>query len=259
MATGIRKVGEFCWVNILTSQPSEAMEFFATVLGWTFYEMPPFGHGVQVGGRDIGGLFDLNGPGCPPGLPPVIGVTVKVDNADAACEKIRSLGGKAEPAFDIADHGRMAVCHDPNGGAFDIWQPITKPGTDADSSLPGAPSWSESLTTDVARATEFYNKMFGWTAEVKQMPGMEYTVFRHGGIDIAGLMAIPHPDIPPHWGTYFTVKDADEAARVAQELGGKLFVPPMDIPEIGRFCGIMSPQGVRFCAIQYLPRQAAAS
>ena len=54
MATGIRKAGDFCWINMLTPQPAEAMEFFAKVLGWTYFEMPPFGHGVQVGGRDIG-------------------------------------------------------------------------------------------------------------------------------------------------------------------------------------------------------------
>jgi predicted enzyme related to lactoylglutathione lyase len=53
------------------------------------------------------------------------------------------------------------------------------------------------------------------------------------------------------------VDDADEAARKATGLGGKLFVPPMDIPGIGRFCGIESPQGVKFYAIWYLPRQAA--
>ena len=255
MATGIRKAGDFCWINIVTPEPTEAMEFFAKVLGWTFYEMPPYGHGVQVGGKDIGALFDIKGPSCPPGMSPVMGVMVKVDDADSTVEKIRSLGGKADPPGDVADNGRMAVCHDPNGGAFDIWEPKTMHGTDADSSHAGAPSWSETLTTDVARAREFYSTLFGWTAEVKQMPGMEYTVLRNQGTDIAGLMAIPHPEIPPHWGTYFTVTDADLAAKTAKELGGTICIPPMDIPEIGRFCGIITPQGVRFYAIQYLPRQ----
>jgi uncharacterized protein len=257
MATGIRKAGDFCWINIVTPEPAEAMEFFAKVLGWTFYEMPPYGHGVQVGGRDIGGLFDIKGPSCPPDMAPVMGVMVKVENADATCEKIVALGGKAKPAFDVADNGRMAVCFDPNGCEFDIWQPNKMPGTDADSSVHGSPSWSETLTTDVGKAREFYCNLFGWTADVKNMPGMDYTVFRNGGTDIGGLMAIPHPDIPPHWGTYFTVNDADEAAKTADSLGGTIFVPPMDIPEIGRFCGIISPQGVRFYAIKYLPRQGS--
>jgi uncharacterized protein len=257
MAIGIRKTGDFCWINIVTPRPAEAMEFFAQVLGWTYFEMPGIGHGMQVGGRNIGGIFDIDGPGCPPDMSPVIGVMVKVENADDVCEKIVLLGGTARPAFDIGEQGRMAVCHDPNGCEFDIWEPKKMLGTDADSSLHGSPSWSESLTTDVGKAREFYSNLFGWMAEVKQMPGMEYTVFRNGGMDIAGLMAIPQPDIPPHWGTYFTVNDTDEAAKTAEGLGATLFVPSMDIPGIGRFCGIISPQGVRFYAIQYLPRQGS--
>ena len=259
MSTGLRKASDFCWINILTPRPAEAMDFFARVLGWTYFEMPGMGHGMQVGGRNIGGLFDIEGPNCPPGMRPVIGVMIKVDDADACCAKIRSLGGKAEPAFAIGAQGRMAVCHDPNGGAFDIWEAGTMPGTDADSSLHGAPGWSETMTTDVGRATDFYRDLFGWTAEVKPMPGMEYTVFRNGGTDIAGMMAIPShlEGVPPHWGTYFTVDNADEAARKSEGLGATLCVPPTDIPGIGRFCGITSPQGVRFFAIQYLPRRAA--
>ena len=55
----------------------------------------------------------------------------------------------------------------------------------------------------------------------------------------------------PHWGTYFTVTDADETAREAVELGAKLCMPVQDIPGVGRFCGITSPQGVTFYVIEY--------
>jgi predicted enzyme related to lactoylglutathione lyase len=61
-ATALRKAGEFCWINLLTPRPAAAMEFFAAVLGWTYFETPGIGHGIRVGGRDIGGLFDLHGP-----------------------------------------------------------------------------------------------------------------------------------------------------------------------------------------------------
>lgn len=55
----------------------------------------------------------------------------------------------------------------------------------------------------------------------------------------------------PHWGTYFAVDDADQAARGAVELGATLHVPARDIPDVGRFCGITSPQGVPFYVITY--------
>jgi predicted enzyme related to lactoylglutathione lyase len=259
MPTALRKAGEFCWINMLTPRPAEAMEFFAAVLGWAYFEIPGIGHGIRVGGRDIGGLFDLYGANTPPGLPPSIGVMVKVDSADVACAKVAALGGMAKPAFDVGEQGRMAVCFDPNGAEFDVWEPKAMAGSDADRSLHGAPSWTENLTSDVPRAAAFYAGVFGWTSKAKPMPGFDYMVFELDGVDVAGMMPIPPGKecVKPHWGTYFTVDDADEAAREATEPGGTLFVPPMDIPGIGRFCGIESPQGVKFYAIRYLPRQGA--
>jgi uncharacterized protein len=254
MATGTRKAGEFCWINMLTPQPEQAREFFGQVLGWSYFEMPGIGHGVRVGGRDVGGLFDLHGPNTPPGLPPYIGVMVKVDSADAIGEKVRTLGGTARPAFDIGEQGRMSVCNDPNGAEFDVWEPKKMHGTDVDSTLHGAPCWFETLTTDVDRATTFYSGLFGWTPEVMAMPGYNYTTFKLGDVYVAGLMQItPEMGVKrSHWGTYFTVNDVDDAARLAVGLGASLCLPPRDIPSVGRFCGVTSPQGVTFYAIKYL-------
>jgi uncharacterized protein len=253
MASGTRKPGEFCWINMLTPEPDEARQFFGTLLGWTYFEMPGIGHGVKVGGHDVGGLFDLDGPNTPPGTRAHIGVMVKVESADAAAERVRSLGGEARPAFDIFDAGRMAVCFDPNGAEFDVWEPKAMHGTDVDTSLHGAPSWSETLTTHVGRGTDFYSALFGWTPEIKPMPGFDYTRFTLGGASVGGLMPIlpEMVGMRPHWATYFTVDDADEAARVAAGLGAKICVPVQDIPGVGRFCGITSPQGVEFYVIQY--------
>jgi predicted enzyme related to lactoylglutathione lyase len=254
MPSGTRKPGEFCWINMITPQPAQAREFYAKLLGWAYEEMPAnMGSAVLVGGKHIGGLFDLNGPNTPPGTPPCLGVMVKVDNADATAAKATSLGGKSKPGFDIMDKGRMAECFDPNGAQFDLWQANTMAGTDVDSTLPGAPSWFESLTTDVARATKFYTELFGWTPEVMPMPHMEYTVFKLDGVPIAGMMAIQPQmgKMPPHWGVYFTVTDADKSASEAAKLGGKVCVPPTDIPNVGRFAGIISPQGIMFYVIKY--------
>jgi len=71
MTTGTRKAGDFCWINMLTPNPAQAREFFGKLLGWTYVEMPGMGHRIQVGGRDIGGLFDLESPQTPKGMPPL--------------------------------------------------------------------------------------------------------------------------------------------------------------------------------------------
>ena len=35
MAVGVRRPGEFCWINVLSPEPAKACDFFAKVLGWT--------------------------------------------------------------------------------------------------------------------------------------------------------------------------------------------------------------------------------
>ena len=87
MTTGTRRVGDFCWINMLTPRPAEARAFFGALLGWTYTEIPGMGQRCRSAGEDIGGLFDLEGPNTPPGTPPLIGVMVKVDSADATAER----------------------------------------------------------------------------------------------------------------------------------------------------------------------------
>jgi predicted enzyme related to lactoylglutathione lyase len=253
MTVGIRKAGDFCWINMLTPQPDAAREFFSAVLGWTYSEIPGMGHSIEVGGRPLGGLFDLNGPGTPPGMSPHIGVMIKVDSADATAQRVAELGGQARASFDVGDKGRMTVCIDPNGAAFDVWEPKQSHGTEVDGKLPGAPSWFETMTTDAAKAEAFYAGLFGWEAEASPNSAVKYFSFKHHGIPIAGMLQLTPEmgSMPPVWATYFTVTNADETAAKAKERGGKLCMGPQDVHGIGRFAALLSPQGVFFYVIHY--------
>ena len=254
MATRNRNVGEFCWFNMLTPAPADAREYYRKLLGWTYVELPGMGHLVQVGGRDVGGLWDLNGPNTPPGTKAQIGIMIKVDSADAAGAKVTSLGGKSMPAFDVMDKGRMVVCFDPNGAEFDVWESKASHGTVVDPTLHGAPSWIETMTTDAKRATAFYSGLFGWTSEVMNNTGLEYTVFKQGTEPVAGMLQITPQmgNIPSHWLTYFTVSDIEKSLHEAVELGSKLCMTMKEAPGVGRFCALSSPQGVMFYLVQYI-------
>ena len=257
MATGIRKTGEFCWINMLTPQPPQAREFFGKLLGWTYTDVPGMDSGniIQVNGHNIGGLWDLESPMTPPGTPPAIGVMVKIDSADDMVKKVTALGGTANPPMDIMENGRMVGCVDPNGAVIDLWEAKNQPGMDGDSTQHGAPSWFETLTTDAARAREFYSELFGWTSEDQQMPGFKYTTFSLGSEPVAGMFPLTPEmgEMPPHWATYFTVDDPDKTAERVTELGGSVFMPLMDIDGVGRMAGVSSPQGVMFYVIKYFP------
>lgn len=256
----VRKANEFCWINMLTPDPAAAKEFFSAVLGWSYREMPGMGWVIQAGGDDMGGLFDLNGPNTPPGARAVIGVMVKTDNADASADRVRALGGKAQPPMDIGPNGRMVVVHDPSGANIDLWQAkMERPSVDPHAH--GSMSWFENSTLDAAQGREFYTKLFGWTSETMPMPEFEYTVFSYNGVPIAGM----HPMTPemksggmkPQWATYFTVNDVDAAFATGMERGAREMIAPMDIPNIGRMAAMTSPQGVNFYVITYLARPSS--
>ena len=149
MTRGTRKSGQICWTNMLTPRTAEARAFFGEILGWTYAEIPSVGHLVRVCGRDIGGLFDVVSPQTPQGTAPVIGVMLKVEDADATSKRVVELGGKSRAPFDVGDDGRLSVCFDPGGAEFDVWQPKKMQGTDVDSDLAGAPCWFELMTSDV--------------------------------------------------------------------------------------------------------------
>ncbi len=121
----------------------------------------------------------------------------------------------------------------------------------------GAFGWFELMTTDVDAAKSFYSDIFGWEYEpFSSAPGMEYEVIKVHGKEVAGMMKNP-PEAaghPPCWGMYITVDNIDETVKRVEELGGKIIVPPMDIPEVGRFSVFADPQGAFISAITYVKK-----
>lgn len=122
--------------------------------------------------------------------------------------------------------------------------------------LHGAFSWCELLTTDAEAAKGFYGKLFNWTLEQATIPDVDYTLVKYGGEQMGGIMNIPPAceGMPPCWGVYVTVDDVDATAKLAVEMGGKVCLPPQDIPEVGRFCVLQDPQGAMISVITYLPK-----
>ena len=85
------------------------------------------------------------------------------------------------------------------------------------------------------------------------MADMKYTIVKVGEEGLGGIMSMPPQaeGSPPNWGVYVTVDDVDMTARKAEELGGKILVPPTDIPNVGRFSVLQDPQGAVISAITY--------
>ena len=254
MTTRLREPGEFCWINVLAADIPVAKTFFTGLLDWDWAPMPPYGDMIRVDGHNMGGLFPSTGPGAPPGTKPVIGVMVRITDADAMAEKVRLLGGKAEPPMDIGPNGRMVVCHDPSGANFDLWQPKIENSADMQGNENGAFSWFEVLSNDVPRDIRFYEQLFDWTSNTMQMGTLgTYTTFGRGTDFIAGMvpMASAPPGSTPVWSTYFTVTDLDATMKRIAPLGGTLLFGPHEVPGVGRMCGVQAI-GLTFFLMQYV-------
>jgi predicted enzyme related to lactoylglutathione lyase len=59
--------------------------------------------------------------------------------------------------------------------------------------------------------------------------------------------------MPPTWVNYVQVHSCDETAAKATSLGGKVCMPPTDIPNTSRFAMLQDPQGAMLSVIALGP------
>jgi predicted enzyme related to lactoylglutathione lyase len=113
--------------------------------------------------------------------------------------------------------------------------------------MQGRFAWHELMTSDTKAATRFYSELLSWKVnEMPMGPGGTYTLFKQGDKEVAGMMASPQAGIPSHWLTYIGVEDVDASVKKITELGGKMLVPPTDVPGMLRFAVAQDPQGAAF-------------
>jgi predicted enzyme related to lactoylglutathione lyase len=250
-----RPTGTPCWADVAVPDVERAKEFYGGLFGWDCQTSPD----PEAGGYTMCLLDGL--PAC--AISPVWGedapagwtIYIASDDADATAAAIAANGGQVmAPPFDVLDAGRMCVAADPAGAVFGVWQKGTHRGIETEYP-PGALSWIELVTTDVEGSAAFYGAVFGLGTE--GFPGMEgYRTWMMDGIVRGGLIQLDPERSGPqsHWRVYVAVEDADAACERAVELGGRVEVPPFDIPSVGRPAFVRDPADVRVGLIQPLPQ-----
>lgn len=111
--------------------------------------------------------------------------------------------------------------------------------------------WNELGSTDDEAAKKFYAELLGWTYKEGDAGGMKYAEITAGGRPVGGVykMGPEFGEAPSHWMAYVAVDDVDASAKRVEELGGKVCVPPTDIPNVGRFSVINDPTGATLSLI----------
>jgi hypothetical protein len=119
--------------------------------------------------------------------------------------------------------------------------------------------WTEVITSDVEANKAFYANVFGWEFKQSQATGEDFEYLEHntpGAYPQGALFKMTQemcgdgPIPPPHFMNYIAVDDVDAVAANVEGLGGKMIVPPSDIPNVGRFCMIQDPAGAMVSLIK---------
>src|SRR2546421_4178259 len=113
--------------------------------------------------------------------------------------------------------------------------------------------WNELATNDIETAKKFYTDLLGWTVKESGAAGMIYHEIVAGNSEIGGMFqTTPEKggSKPPQWMPYVAVDDVDGVAARVEALGGKVGVPPTDIPHVGRFAVFNDPAGATFAIIK---------
>lgn len=110
--------------------------------------------------------------------------------------------------------------------------------------------WYELLTSDADAAQDFYAKVLPWTVAPSSQTDMDYREIKAPEHHVGGLMQIT-PDMADHgarptWLSYIAVNDVDACVESILQGGGKVMMPAMDIPDVGRMAMVTDQQGAPF-------------
>ncbi|MHC4135207.1 MAG: VOC family protein [Planctomycetota bacterium] len=242
--------GRVVWHDLMTTDIDRAAEFYTQLFGWQLNDVDMGGGTykmIRSGETDIGGLMPVEESH---GVPSHWTAYVTVDDVDAAVQRANAQGGETlVPTTPIPNVGAFAVIKDPKGACISPFKSDHPDTPESDAPPPaGQFCWDELLTTDPDGAARFYGELFGWTDEPMDMgeTGI-YHVMKRGERFGGGIMKMPpQAEAPPHWLSYVAVEDVDQWAGKVTELGGQIFCPPTDIPNIGRFAVAADPTGGMF-------------
>jgi len=244
--------GSFCWMELATTNQATAKQFYSTLFNWNPNDQPMGPDQsytmLEIGGKSVGALYGLDKAQLALGIPSHWNAYVSVSNVDESTKLAETLGATTILApFDVMGVGRMSIIKDPTGAQLCLWQAIEHQGAQLIDD-PHAFCWYELNTNDPDRAVDFYTKLFGWTTGGSP----EYVELKQGDRTFGGIMKIKAEwgTVPPHWLSYIHAPNVEETTNKAKTLGANVVVPPMEIPNTGKFSVIADPQGAIFALYQ---------
>jgi predicted enzyme related to lactoylglutathione lyase len=102
--------------------------------------------------------------------------------------------------------------------------------------------WHDLVTTDATKARAFYSAMFGWTFEPGKGVDPGYTIIKHQGLPIGGIVT-PKEQVDSQWLSYVVAPDVDKAVDAFKQAGGRVFRGPLNARKDLRVAAVADAQG----------------
>ena len=264
--------GVTCWIDTEQPDPQAASRFYGGLFGWRLTEaVPPGAPGsyliATLEGQDVGAVAPTSAGTA------VWNTYIAVDDADAAAAAVTAAGGTVDASpWDAGPGGRAAICTDPAGAGFRLWQARRRLGAQV-VNTPGAWNFSHLYTPDRDAAMAFYTPVFGWRAAdlaqgagtMLQVPGygdhlaatVDPDIYQRqasappGFADVIGGLMLTGPGEPARWHVTLSVADRDDSAARAERLGATVVSSSDDLWT--RSAVVRDPQGAQFSISQFTP------
>ena len=107
--------------------------------------------------------------------------------------------------------------------------------------------WHDLVTDNPAACRAFYGALFGWTFEAGDGIDPGYTIIKHDGVPIGGIVPpAPERRIRPfiaQWLAYVVVPDVDACGGGFAQQGGHVIRGPLNVRKDLRVAVVADPQG----------------
>ena len=251
--------GSFIWYELMTTDADAAAAFYGAVVGWKIGPRPesPGAQDYRMIGRadggNAGGVLTLTDDMTKGGARPLWLGYLYTPDVGASVAAIKADGGGAQMRMTLPV-GEVALLTDPMGAPFYVMKPVPPPGRPEavsdvfDTRASQRVRWNELASADLTRAKAFYAKHFGFEFnEVMAMGPMgDYCFIDHGGVRLGAIMQKPAESPIATWMFYFGVDSVAAAARAIEAGGGKVMMPPHEVPGGDWIVVATDPQGAPF-------------
>jgi predicted enzyme related to lactoylglutathione lyase len=242
--------GKLVWVDLITTDPQKAVQFYSTVFGWQaqYFSDEKYIE-MNRDGRLICSVVLLEDEEAQDSDSRWL-VSISVDDVDDATQRAVDNGGSVlESPTDLPDRGRYSVISDSQGAVLMLLRATGGDPVD-DLILVDEWAWAELWTNDTDEAESFYKSLAGYDSlRLPDASGGERILLGSDGKARATIVSLPWDDVEPNWIPYIPVSNVADTLQRIDDAGGALLVKSDDSDGSPEVAIVVGPTGGVF-AIQ---------